>query len=248
MRRFVLFLLMMGAFLCATGIEEARSQEQGKETGDESTGREAKSSSPPAVPEPALPAQDKTSNRSEETTSLTETNAGQPPEGDEAGPGKPDENDKAEIEDLKSRFRKLVEDEMEKFGALEEAVPEEDREQSAGEKKTVATREEETGKAEAEETAPKSQTAGEVVEKGEGEGEEEADEMIREEITEEVVEVTPPEPAQPAEGPQKIGLDFQDADIKEVITALAEIVGINYIIDPKVRRNRKYSHHRGNSG
>ena len=34
---------------------------------------------------------------------------------------------------------------------------------------------------------------------------------------------------------EKVTLDFQDADIKEVITALAEIVGINYIIDPKVR-------------
>ena len=36
-------------------------------------------------------------------------------------------------------------------------------------------------------------------------------------------------------GMQKVTLDFENADIKEVITALAEIVGINYIIDPKVR-------------
>jgi general secretion pathway protein D len=41
--------------------------------------------------------------------------------------------------------------------------------------------------------------------------------------------------AKPANALHKVALDFQDADIKEVITALAEIVGINYIIDPKVR-------------
>jgi len=45
----------------------------------------------------------------------------------------------------------------------------------------------------------------------------------------------PAEAEEPEEDIGKIALDFEDAEVKEVITALADIIGINYIIDPKIR-------------
>ena len=129
------------------------------------------------------------------------------------------EDEKAEIEDLKSRFRKLVEDEMKKFGALEEPESEEEK------------------KEQGEEVEAQKLEEGEEILEDEIEGDEyeEAEEVLEEEKLEEVIEVTPAEAEKPEEGKQKIALDFEDADIKEVITALTEIIGINYIIDPKVK-------------
>lgn len=146
------------------------------------------------------------------------------------------EKEKTQIEDLKARFRRLVEDEMKQFGVLEETVPEEDKKEEyltkkreAGEggefQKEVAVEKRE------EEIVPQlKESEGEVEE--EKVGEEAEEEALEEEVFEEVI---PVEPERPEEGREKIALDFEDADIKEVITALADIIGINYIVDPKIR-------------
>ncbi len=46
---------------------------------------------------------------------------------DGAAPSVPAGKNEAEIEELKARFRKLVDSEMKKFGALEEALPGEEK-------------------------------------------------------------------------------------------------------------------------
>jgi len=254
---------MMGAILCVTGIDNARSQEQGGNPGSELTEQGGKNTIPFTIRDPALSAQ------AAKTAPLNEK-AEQP--GKEANEGALDEKQKAEIEDLKSRFRKLVEEEMEKFGALEDAPPAENQQKKPlTKKKTDVTPQkakaeakpleapppaeagEEERKAEIaeipdeepaeqkeaavaqEEEAAEEAAMPETQEEFEKEQEAELAEMLDEEPVKEAAEIKPPEPEQPAEVPQKIALDFQDADIKEVITALAEIVGINYIIDPKVR-------------
>ena len=162
-----------------------------------------------------------------------------------------------EIEELKSRFRKLVDNEMKNFGALGEPQPGggekaagRAREQAAvngaapgaaggasgpgatpqGAKEGVpAAKAVSPGGAKGT-PAPVSENAGAADEEEEEplEGGEEGKPPTR-------VEVLPPQPQKPAEGKQKIALDFQDAELQEVITALAEIVGINYIVDPKVK-------------
>ena len=146
----------------------------------------------------------------------------------------------AEIEDVKARFKKLVEDEMKKFGALAEAPPGEGEKGKEGELKKEEKTEEDK-KTQKEVTVEQGEK--EVVpQPGEGEEsqaeepvEEGEEEVLEEEVPEEVPEVSPVEPEKPEEGRQKIALDFEDADIQEVITALAEILGINYIVDPKVK-------------
>ncbi len=231
MKWFALFILMMGTLLCTAVIEEACSQEQGEKAESELTPQEGKSSLPSPARKPVIPAQEKENNPPEGKTATLDKKAAQVRR--DSKEVSLDEKEKAEIEDLKSRFRKLVEDEMEKFGALEEADPAEEQQKQPAEKKRPPVPQEEVAEeAEAEETVPEVQLSAEELEE---EMEKEAAEMVDEEISEGVAGITPPEPKQPAEGPQKIALDFQDADIKEVITALAEIVGINYIIDPKVR-------------
>ena len=231
MKWFALFILMMGTLLCTTVIEEACSQEQGVKAETELTGQEDQNTLPSTIRKPVMPAQEKAISRPEKTTDTRDKKAA--PARENLKEETLDEQEKAEIEDLKSRFRKLVEDEMEKFGALEEADLAEDQKKQPVEKKRPPVPQEEVAEvAGAEETVPEVQMSAEELEE---EQEKEAAEMVDEETEEEVAGITPPEPQQPAEGPQKIALDFQDADIKEVITALAEIVGINYIIDPKVR-------------
>ena len=231
MKWLALFILTIGALLCTTGIEKACSQEQGKKAESNLTGQEGEDSLPSTIKKPALPVQEREINQPEQKADVPDKETPQP-----RGKVKEDtldDKEKAEIEDLKSRFRKLVEDEMEKFGALEEAEPAEDlKKLPAEKKKSQVTQKKVTAEAEEEETVPAAQLSAEELEE---ELEKEAAEMVEEETAEGVTGITPPEPKQPTEGPQKIALDFQDADIKEVITALAEIVGINYIIDPKVR-------------
>ena len=235
MKWFALFILMMGALLCTTGIEKACSQEQGEKAESELTDQEGKNSLPSTTRKPVLPVQEREINRPEKKTDAPDKKAAQA-RGD-VKEDTLDEKEKAEIEDLKSRFRKLVEDEMEKFGALEEAEPAEDLKKQPAEKKKTAVTQEEVKREEKqkrqEETLPETQMSAEELE--EELEEKKMLQMLDEETPEGVTGIMPPEPKQPAEGPQKIALDFQDADIKEVITALAEIVGINYIIDPKVR-------------
>jgi general secretion pathway protein D len=123
---------------------------------------------------------------------------------------------------------------MKKFGALEETLPEgENKELSAEEKETAPDQAQAAPTTGEEKTPPQPQKVDAALEEN---GEEEDEEALpEEEPAEEPAAISPPEPEQPREGKQKIALDFEDADIKEVITALAEILDINYIIDPKVR-------------
>ena len=109
MKWFVLFLLMMGAILCATGIDIARSQEQAEKPGSELTGQEGKNTIPFTITDPALSVQDTEAAKPEEKTAPLNEKAEQPRKG--VKEGALDEKQEAEIEDLKSRFRKLVEEE-----------------------------------------------------------------------------------------------------------------------------------------
>ncbi|MDX1779107.1 MAG: hypothetical protein R3339_09520, partial [Thermodesulfobacteriota bacterium] len=153
MKWFGLFLLMIGAILCFTGIDNARSQEQAEKPESEFTGQEGKSTIPFTITDPALLVQNTKTTKSGGKTAPLNEKAEQPRK--EVNEGALDEKQEAEIEDLKSRFRKLVEEEMEKFGALEEAVPEEGQQKkSVGEKQTLVTQE--TG---TEETVPVSEKA-----------------------------------------------------------------------------------------
>ncbi len=214
---------------------------------------------------------------------------------DGAAPGAPAGKNEAEIEELKARFRKLVDSEMKKFGALEETLPGEEKkaagqvqekagvtiqepggsggkaagsdegtvgqkrvapmteglppaiqkeaapaaaegvmaeEKVQGEKEIIPATGEATGSPEETVPAPAGD-AGVMAE--DTEEEEEPLEGMEEEKPPARVEVLPPQPEKPVAGKQKVALDFQDAELQEVITALAEIVGINYIVDPKVK-------------
>ncbi len=175
--------------------------------------------------------------------------AGSPvaPTGESKAPTKEmGEEEKAKMEELKPRFKELVGEEMKRFGVMEESlpgeVPQEKAEVPAEEKKAtegVEMPKEVAVEKKEGEVVPQPQEGEKVP--GEEKGEKEAKEEVLEEETvgkEEPVEVVEPVPAEP-EKPQgegeKIALDFQDAELTEVITALAEIIGINYIVDPKVK-------------
>jgi general secretion pathway protein D len=124
---------------------------------------------------------------------------------------------------------------MKKFGALEETLPEEEKTAPSTEKKEAPPDQEKAAATTGEKkTPPEPQQVDAALEE---DREEEGDDEVlpEEEPAEEQAAIAPPEPEQQGEGKQKIALDFEDADIKEVITALADILDINYIIDPKVR-------------
>ena len=156
------------------------------------------------------------------------------------------EEEKAKMEELKTRFKELVGEEMKRFGVMEESlpggVPQEKTEVPAEEKKAtegVEVPKEVAVEKKEGEVVPQPQEGEKVP--GEEKGEKEAKEEVLEEETVgkeepvEVVEPVPAEPEKPQGGGEKIALDFQDAELTEVITALAEIIGINYIVDPKVK-------------
>ena len=112
MKWFGLFLLLMGSILCFTGIDNARSQEKTERPGSELTAQEGKSTIPFTIKDPALSVQDTQASKPEGKTAPLNEKAEQPRK--KANEGALDEKQEAEIEDLKSRFRKLVEEEMEK--------------------------------------------------------------------------------------------------------------------------------------
>ena len=245
MKQFAVFFLVIMAVLLSGVIEEALPQEKVKLSEEGLNNQKPK-------PDTATPI---IKSRIESEVEVVEK-----PPGDIKSPAgvkknnqkkesdvlkkKMSEEEKAEIEDLKSRFRKLVEDEMKKFGALEEPASEEEKKKEGEEVKKkkeseeVAVGAEEVAAERKEEVEiPKLKRDEEISEEeiAGDEYEEAEEEVLEEEKLEEVTEVTPSKPEKPEEGKQKIALDFEDADIKEVITALAEITGINYIIDPKVK-------------
>ena len=116
---------------------------------------------------------------------------------------------------------------------------------SRGEAETIQTELRETApelnaylveeKAASEKTVSVEETISILPEKDTSSISEDVEEALSEIKAEEGVEGAIPEAEALAKKKQKIALDFENADIKEVITALAEIVEINYIIDPKVR-------------
>jgi len=230
MKNFAVFFLVIIAVLLSGVMEKTLPQEKVKLSEEAPKNQEPKSDTATPI----------IKSRIESTIEVVERPAGdtKPPaevnknnlnKESEVLKKKVSEEEKAEIEDLKSRFRKLVEDEMKKFGALEEPESEEGKKEEGEE---VKEKKEEV-------EAPKLEEDEEILEEeiegDEYEYEEAEEEALEEEKLEEVIEVTPAEAEKPEEGKQKIALDFEDADIKEVITALTEIIGINYIIDPKVK-------------
>ena len=251
MRQFAVSLLVMITVLLSSGVKNSMPQEKGKSSEAElknqkvnsatttiitpekkSSGRAVKKSGKKARPhtggtetggqELSEQGQDQKMKGSTTTTIITpeKKSSGEAVKksGDKikiqtektgAGSQELSEQEQAEIEELKTRFRKLVEDELEQLGVLEGIVPEEGGVPQLEEEKEAL--EEELTEEETEE------------------------EDFEEEIFEEVKEVTPAEAEEPEEDIGKIALDFEDAEVKEVITALADIIGINYIIDPKIR-------------
>lgn len=242
MKKFALFFMVMIVVLLSGGMENTLPQEKVKRSEAGLKNQEVKSSTTTTIIIPkAQPAAEAVKKSGEEAKPPTEEEQSGFKAGTGVGQQGLSEKEKAQIEDLKSRFRKLVEDEMKQFGVLEETVPEEDKEEK-GEKLAEEKKAEEGGEVQKEAAVDKKEEEivpqlkeseedfeeEEVIEEAEGE-------TLEEEILEEVEEVVPAEPEKPEEGQEKIALDFEDADVKEVITALADIIGINYIIDPKVR-------------
>ena len=253
MKNFTVFFVMITAVLLCGILEKTSSQESVKTSGEELKNPESK-------PETTTPIIKSKIESTVEVVGKPADGTKPPAETKEADPEKESEllqkgmseKEQVEIEDLKSRFRKLVEDEMKKFGVLEEPASEEEK---AGEDEEVKDKKEsgeevavvpEKAASEKKVEEPDFEEGKEVLEEEvekeeEGEAEEEQEEeeleeeFLEEEKQEEVVEIAPAETEKPQEGKQKIALDFEDADIKEVITALAEITGINYIVDPKVQ-------------
>jgi general secretion pathway protein D len=287
----VAVLVVLGMFLCGPLRETAWSQAGVQAPAGEAAQKQNPGSAVTAAPDPRVkdPAQLAEALKKAQKGAQPPQPAARPEAaGSAAAPAAaPTGKNEAEIEDLKARFRKLVDSEMKKFGALEEQLPAEAEKpagaaqaqagangkapQAAG--RTAAPGAVKPGETEgapaakavspggapeapapaAEEAAPEEKIKGDkpiapvAIEKvpdpaGENEGAEEAGEEeeeplegVEEEKPPERVEVLPPQPQKPAEGKQKVALDFQDAELQEVITALAEIVGINYIVDPKVK-------------
>lgn len=241
MKQFAVFFLVIMAVLLSGGIEKTLPQEKEKQPKVVPENQEVKTDVTTTIIKAEEKSLDEAVKKTEEETKpQVGEKENNPKKESEALKRELSEKEKSEIEDLKSRFRKLVEEEMKKFGALEEAEPEEKKEEKGEELK----KEEKPEKAmevqkevvveEKEEVAKLKESEG-ILEEEMAEDEEVESEDLEEEQLEEVVEVTPAEPEKPEEGQQKIALDFEDADIREVITALAEILEINYIVDPKVR-------------
>ncbi|KPJ56504.1 MAG: hypothetical protein AMJ42_05240 [Deltaproteobacteria bacterium DG_8] len=238
MKHFAVFFLVMIAVLLGGGVGKSFSQNKGNPSEPEIKSKDVKSKTAPALIKPkAKPSSKVVEESLEETKPQREESQRELEEESEVGKRELDEKEKAQIEDLKSRFRKLVEDELEKFSVMGQIVPEEEKEgegeEVEEEKKAEEAKKEVAVEKREEEAGPKLDESEEDLE--EELGEEAEEEGLEEEMPEEILEAIPAEPEKPEEGKEKIALDFEDADIKEVITALADIIGINYIIDPKVR-------------
>ena len=300
MKQCAAVLLVLGVFLCGPLRGAAWSQEGVQAPAEEAVQKESPGSAITTTPDLRV----KDPGRLAEALKEAQKGVQKPQQAAKpetaksvaAPPTVPAEKNEAEIEELKARFRKLVDSEMKKFGALDEKLPGEGKKAAgqvqekagvnvvapnAAAGKAAAPGEGEPGKKEGapaakgmppggakgtpgtdaeaalpeekikgekaiapvtgetagakEEMAPAPPGENEVAPEDAGEEEEEPLEGIEEEKPPERVEVLPPQPQKPAEGKQKIALDFQDAELEEVITALAEIVGINYIVDPKVK-------------
>ena len=241
MKQFAVFFLVIMAILLSGGIEKTLPQEKEKQPKVVPENQEVKTDVTTTIIKAEEKSSDKAVKKTEkETKPQVGVNEDNPKKESEALKKELNEKEKSEIEDLKSRFRNLVEEEMKKFGALEEAEPEEkkdeEREELKKEEKPEKTMEiqKEVAVEEKGEVAKLKESDG-ILEEEMAEDEEVESEDLEEEQLEEVVEVTPAKPEKPEEGQQKIALDFEDADIREVITALAEILEINYIVDPKVK-------------
>jgi len=246
MKQGVVFFMVILMVLLSGVFTKLLSQEK-----DTPKGAEIKAQAPQSTTTTAIKSPAPSTGKIIKGTTVTpgSSTAGSPvaPTGESKAPTKEmGEEEKAKMEELKTRFKELVGEEMKRFGVMEEAlpgeVPQEKAEVPAEEKKAtegVEVPKEVAVEKKEGEVVPQPQ-AGEKV-PGEEKGEKEAKEEVLEEETVgkeepvEVVEPVPAEPEKPQGGGEKIALDFQDAELTEVITALAEIIGINYIVDPKVK-------------
>jgi len=231
----------MMVVLLGGGVEKSFPQQKGNTTEPELKNQEIESKTTTTLIKSKEKSAGKVVEESlEETKPQMEEKQRELKKGSGAGEKELSEKEKAQIEDLKSRFRKLVGDELKRFNVMGEILAEEE-EKEKGEKLKEEKKAEEGEETQKEVAAEKrkEEAVSELKESEEGleeELEEEAEEeTLEEEMPEEILEALPIEPEIPEEGKEKIALDFEDADIKEVITALADILGINYIIDPKVR-------------
>ncbi len=236
MKQFTVFYLLIGAVLFTLGGIQASPEAKGSEStyrllaqnmegNTTNTGTSAQKK--PAETLPETPGKDRPRPQQKDVAA--------PQRISEAATQEPNEQEQEAVDELKTRFRKLVEDEMKKFGALEETLPEEEKaEPTTEQKKTTPVQEKAASTTGEKKTPPEALQVDTALE--EDRAEEDDEEVFPEdEPAEERAPIPPPELEQPREGKQKIALDFEDADIKEVITALADILDINYIIDPKVR-------------
>ena len=241
MKQFTVFYLLLGAVLLTPGGAHASPQEKGRESTLRLLAQNIEGNTTNTV----TSAQKKPADT---LAKSAEKNQGQPPQKEEQPPQaprgiseavtpEPEKQEKEAVDELKTRFRKLVEDEMKKFGALEETLPEEEKTAPSAEQKKMTPVTEKAASTAGEKKTPQESRQVDAVLEEDGEDDEEDDDEVfpEDEPAEERAAIPPPEPEKPMEGKQKIALDFEDADIKEVITALAEILDINYIIDPKVR-------------
>ena len=165
------------------------------------------------------------------------------------------EEQQKQIEHSKAKFKTLVEEELKSLGEQEEQERKEvkGREYEPPEEKGERVKKKvgEGGENENEVDAASEEDEGDEEEERDEEemhklkeseedleealGEDIQEEVLEKGISEETIEAKPSEPEEPEGVKQKIILDFEDADIREVIYSLGDILDINYIIDPKVR-------------
>ena len=236
MRKCAIFFLVMIVVFLSSGVKNTQSREKGKPSEAELENQKVKGSATTTIiitPEIKSSAK-KVKKSSEKTKPQTE--------GTGTGSQELSEQEQAEIEELKTRFRKLVEDELEEFGVLEEILPEEEKKAEQGKK----AQEEAAAEKKEERVSPQLKEKKEALEEEVAEEETEEEDFEKEmfedlaefpglEDGQAVEEVIPVEAEEPEEDKVNVSLDFDDEEIKVVITALADIIGINYIIDPKIR-------------
>ena len=226
MRKCAIFFLVMIVVFLSSRVENTLSQEKGNPSEVELKNQKVKGSATTTIITPEIKTSSEAVKKSSEKAK---------PQTERTGVGRQElsEQKQADIEELKARFKKLVEDELEQFGVMEDIVPEEVK--KAGQGKKV---QEEVAAEKKEEREPQIEEEKEALEGEVAEEEDFEEEMFKDlaEFPDQAVEeATPAEAGEPEGGKVPITLDFEDAEIKNVITSLADIIGINYIIDPKIR-------------
>ena len=155
MKQFTVFFLLTGVVLFTLGGTQASPEEKGRESTfrllaqnmeGNTTNTATSAQKKPAETLAETPGKDRPQPQQKEVAA--------PQRISEAVTQEPNEQEQEAVDELKTRFRKLVEDEMKKFGALEETLPEEEQAEPATEQKKTAPVQEKAAATTGEEKTP----------------------------------------------------------------------------------------------